>query len=328
MNRRNAIITLSALGANAGLGLSTSARSDDVYPSKQIKLMVNHAAGTILDVWGRRIAERLGQALGQTVLVENKPGAGGTLGAAMLAKSSADGYTIGLTAQAELIIGPLFYQNVGYDTLRDLIPITRLAETSAVLVVSPTLGVRTFRDLVALAKSRPGQLTAASFGNGTVTHLMVLQLRRLTGADIIHVPYKDGAAALNDVVAGHTNMMFNWVTTTKSFVDSGKLIPLLATGTKRLTPFPETLSAAEVGLPDLAISGWAGFTVPANTPRHIVSRLYTELTRVLQHSEVKTAVENAGAVMIAGTSQEFAATIRSQQRSFAELVRVTNAKLE
>ncbi len=238
MNRRNALITLSALGANTWLGLPSGAWSADAYPNKPIKLMVNHAAGTILDVWGRRIGEKLGQALRQTVVVENKPGAGGTLGAAVLAKSAPDGYTIGLTAQAELFIGPLFYPNVGYDSLRDLIPITRVAESSAVLVVSPTLGVRTFKDLIALAKAKPGQLTAASFGNGTVTHLMVLQLRRLTGADIIHVPYKDGAAALNDVVAGHTNMMFNWVTTTKGFVDTGKLVPLLATGTSRLAWIP------------------------------------------------------------------------------------------
>jgi tripartite-type tricarboxylate transporter receptor subunit TctC len=141
--------------------------------------------------------------------------------------------------------------------------------------------VRSFKDLVALAKAKPGQLTAASFGNGTVTHLMVLQLRRLAGVDIAHVPYKDGAAALNDVVAGHASMMFNWVTTTKGFIDNGKLLPLLATGAERLTPYPNTPTAVEVGMPELAITGWAGFTAPANTPRPVLDRLYSELIRIL-----------------------------------------------
>ncbi len=289
---------------------------------------MNHAAGTILDVWGRRIGEKLSQSLGQPVVVENKPGAGGTLGAAAFAKAPADGYSLGLIAQAELIIGPLFYQNVGYDTLRDFASITRLAESSAVLVVNPSLGIRSFNELIARAKEKPGQLTAASFGNGTVTHIMILQMKKLTGADIVHVPYKDGAAALNDVVAGHVSMMFNWVTTTKQFIDTGKLLPVLATGASRLSPFPNTPSAAEAGFPGLAISGWAGFALPAATPRPIFERLQSEIGQVLHSAEIKTAVDIAGATMIAKGPEEFAGVIKAEQRVFAELIRSTGATLE
>ncbi len=327
MNRRELVIALTGLGISPVLCLSNAWPADN-YPSKPIRIIVCHAAGTILDVWGRRIADKLSQALGQTVLVDNRPGAGGTLGAALLAKAPPDGYTIGLTAQAELVIGPLFYSNLSYVTLRDFAPITRLAQSPAVLVASPSLGVRSIQELIALAKSKPGQVTAASFGNGTVTHLMVLQLKRLAGIDIVHVPYKDASMALNDVVAGHTSMMFNWVTTSKGFVDSGKLVPLLATGTERLSPFPNTPSATEAGLAGLAISGWAGFTAPIGTPKPILDRLYAELMRIITGPELKIAIADAGAAVIASTPEQFTAVIKSEQRAFAELVKLTGAKIE
>jgi tripartite-type tricarboxylate transporter receptor subunit TctC len=308
--------------------LSWPACGADPYPSKPIKIVVNHAAGTVLDVYARRIANRLEQSIGQAVLVENRPGAGGTIGASHVAKSAPDGYTIALAAAAELVVAPAFYRSLPYDTLRDFAPITRAGESSAVLVVNPSLGVKTFQDLVALAKKTPGKLACASFGNGTMVQLLLLQLNRLAGVNITHVPYKDGALALSDVVAGTADMMFNWATTTDPFTKAGKLIPVIVAGTERLPSLPNVPAATELGLDGLAFKGWSAFVAPAHTPQPIIERLNRELVRALQAPEVKAHLENLGGKVTPSTPEELAAQLRAELPRAAELVRITNAHID
>ena len=298
------------------------------YPSKPIRIVVNHAAGTVLDVYARRIAYRLEQSMDQAVLVENRAGAGGTIGAASVAKAAPDGYTIALAAIAELVIAPAFYRALPYDPVRDFAPITRAAESSAVLVVNPALGVNTMQDLVAMARKAPRKLTCASAGNGTLTQLLLLQLNRLTGVDITHVPYKYAAAALSDVVGGTTDMMFNYATATDGFTRSGKLVPRVIAGTERLPSLPNVPAATELGLNGLAFKGWSAFVAPAQTPRPIIEQLNRELVRALQAPEVKAHLESLGGKVTPSTPEELAAQLRAELPRAAELVRITNAHIQ
>jgi len=315
------------LAAAAGMALPWPLHAAD-WPSKPLRLYVAHAPGTLPDVFARRIAERLQHSVGQPVIVENRPGAGGTIGATAFAKQPPDGYSIMLGTIAELAVGPGFYDNLSYDPLESFAPITRLVESAAVLVVNPVLGVRTYAELIALAKAKPGTLSCGSFGNGTITHLMALQLSRAAGVEIVHVPYKDAAAALSDVMGGQISMMFNWPTSIGTFVRSGKLVPVLATGTQRVKSLPEVPSAVEVGMPQMVILGWSGFIAPAGIARSLLDRLNREIVRAAQTQDVKGQIEAAGSTLVVGTPEAFAAEIRAEMQRAAALVKATGAKIQ
>lgn len=303
-------------------------QAQDKWPSKPIRIQVSHAAGTILDVWARRIGDRLSQNVGQPVIVENKPGAGGTLGASAFVKQPADGHSLMLAGMAELAVGPAFYGNLPYDPVKDLTPITVVAESSALLVVNPALGVRTFADLVALAKSKPGTLTCGSFGNGTISQMMLLQLNRSAGIEIVHVPYKDAAAAITDVMGGQISMMFNWPTIVKPFVDSGKLTAVLVTGKERLPAFANVQTASDVALPQMVITGWSGFVAPAGVPRSLVDQINRELLRAVDSPEIKPRIEEVGSKVVTGTPEAFAARLKAELDNAHALVKATGAKIE
>ena len=313
--------------AAAAMALSAQVRPAE-WPTKPLRLFVAHAPGTLPDVFARRIADRLQHSLGQPVIVENRPGAGGTIGATAFAKLPPDGYSIMLGTIAELAVGPGFYENLAYDPLKSFAPITRLVESAAVLVVTPALGVRTFAELIALAKAKPGTLSCGSFGNGTITQLMALQLNRAAGVEIVHVPYKDAAAALTDVMGGQISMMFNWPTSIGTFVQGGKLVPVLATGAQRVKSLPDVPSASDVGLPQMVILGWSGFIAPAGIPRTLLDRLNRELIRAAQTPEVKGQIETAGSTLVVGTPEAFAAEIRAEVQRAAALVKATGAKIQ
>ena len=315
------------LAAAATTLLPARAHADD-WPNKPLRLFVAHAPGTLPDVFARRIADRLQQSLGQPVVVENRPGAGGTIGATVFAKQPPDGYSIMLGTIAELAVGPGFYDNLSYEPLKHFAPITRLVESAAVLVVNPALGIRSFAELVAKAKANPGTLSCGSFGNGTITHLMALQLSRAAGVEIVHVPYKDAAAALTDVMGGQISMMFNWPTSIGTFVQSGRLVPVLATGTQRVKSLPEVPSAVDVGMPQMVILGWSGFIAPAGIPRSLLDRLNREIVRASQTPEVKGQIEAAGSTLVVGTPEAFAAEIRAEMQRAAALVKATGAKIQ
>lgn len=291
-------------------------------------MVVPTSAGSASDVRARQIAERLAVVLKQPVIVDNRAGAGETIGAIFVAKTAADGYTILYGTIGNLAVAPAFYPHLPYDPLKDFQPITQQNLIPPILVVSPKLGVRTFRELIALAKSKPGQLTCGSRGNGTHTQLLLLQLNRDAGIDVVHVPYKNSANALTDVVAGHIDMIFDYTPSSMPLISAGKLIPVLTVGHKRSKLLSDVPSAEEVGLPRLDHKGWSGFLVPAGTPREIVQRLNTEFVRIIRSPEVAQILVDSGGEAVGNSPEEFAAFIRSEQESLAALVKATGAKAE
>lgn len=310
-----------------GLTMLTPACADN-YPSKLIRLVVPTSAGSTSDVRARQIAERLSAALKQPVIVDNRAGAGETIAADFVAKAAPDGYTILYGTIANLAIAPAFYPNLPYDPRRDFAPITQQNLIPPILVVSPKLGVRTPRELIALAKSKPGQLTCGSRGNGTITQLLLLQLNREAGIDIVHVPYKNSANALTDVVAGHIDMIFDYTPTSMPLITAGRLVPVLTVGHKRSKLLPDVSSAEEAGLPRLEHKGWSGFLVPVGTPKDIVKRLNAELVRIVRSPELAQFMVDSGGEAVGNSPEEFAAFIRSEQESMAALVKATGARAE
>ena len=301
--------------------MANDSRADDGWPNHPLKLIVAAAAGTPNDVWGRRVAERLTKSLGQPVVLENKPGAGGTIGAAAAASAPADGYTLFLGSSAELTIAPNFYRDLPYSVERSFAPITRFLIGRSILVAYPGLGVHSTSELIALAKTSPGLLTGGSYGNGTVTHLLLEELNRAAGISVTHVPYKNGSQAITDVIAGHTSLMFDWETTSGGFIRAGKLTPLLVVGPKRKPSFPEVPTAAEAGLPDLDIWGWNAFLAPAGTPQAILERLHRELVPILNSPDYLKIAAEYGSEIATTTPDDLAALIQSEQKKRAALVR-------
>lgn len=300
------------------------------YPSKPIKIVVPVGAGSASDVRARQIGERLSQALGQPVIIENRPGAGMTLGAAYVAKSKADGYTLLYGTTADQALAPALHRDLPYDPRKDFVAIAQNSLIPPILVVNPSLGVNSMKALVELARTSPGRLTFGSWGNGTLTHLLGLQLAREAGIQIVHVPYKNAAAALNDVVAGHVSMMFDYTITCRPFIETGKLKALMTVGHKRSKLLPDVPSAAELGMPAIEHMGWSGIFAPARTPREIVDRLNTELVRILRSPELIQIIADSGGDpdAVGGSPAQVAAFVRREQETLAATVRATGMKVE
>lgn len=298
------------------------------YPGKPLRVIVPFAAGTAWDVRVRQLADTVSKSVGQPVVVENRPGAGGTLGAQVVAKSPADGYTILAGGIAELAVAPAVYATLSYDPRHDFAPITQVVFGSMILVVAPSLEVKSIEELVTLAKRQPGQLTAASYGNGTLSHLLITELGRTTGTNIVHVPYKSAPEALTDLVAGRVSMMFDFYTTSGQFIQTGKLRPLLVATARRHRALPDTPTASEVGLPTLTHQPWGGFLAPAGTPKPIIERLNREFVKAALAPSFKQSVEAAGADVVGSTPDEFAALIRKEQDDFVRLAKESGVKLE
>jgi tripartite-type tricarboxylate transporter receptor subunit TctC len=297
------------------------------WPSKPIKVVVPTGPGSSADIRARQIGDQLAKVLGKPVFIENRPGAGATIGADYVAKSPADGYTLLYGTIADQAIAPALYPSLPYNPRKDFVPIVQNALFPPQLVVNPALGVRSMKELIALAKAKPGQLMAGSWGNGSLTHLLVLQLNREAGIEISHVPYKNAASALSDVVGGHVSMMFDYIPATESLIKAGKLRPLMTVGSQRSKVLPDVPSAAEVGLPGIKHMGWSGFFAPAGTSKEIVARLHIELARIVRSPELAQIVVDSGGEVPATSSEEFAAFVRHEQDEMAEIVKSIGAKV-
>lgn len=317
----------STLGAMAASTLPQSAFAQ-TYPSSPIKLVVPHGAGSGSDVRARPIAERLGQVLGQPVVVENRAGGAGVVGTLSVVEAPPDGYTLLFGAVSELGAAPAFRDDLPYDPLKDLQPISQTAQGSTVLVVHPKFKARNVAELVSLCKTRPGTITCASGGAGSLAHLSLLDFRHLTGSDILHVPYKAAGQAHSDVIAGHSDMIFDYFVSMAGFIRGGKLRPLMHSGKVRNPAFPDIPTSAEVGLPQFDLVAWNGLLAPARTPRPIVDRLHAAFVKVMRTQEMKRIVADAGSDVVAGTPEEFGAFIRSYIEKAREVVRATGATLE
>lgn len=291
------------------------------YPSKPIRLIVPLAPGGPSDILARAMGQKLTESLKQTVIVDNRTGAGGMLGIDLAAKSPPDGYTTLLVAVATYTINASLYPKLPYDPQKDLTPVTILAGAPYILVVHPALPVRNVKQLIALAKARPGELNYSSGGAGTGPHLATEVFKANAGINVVHIPYKGAGPALNDLVAGHVQFQLANMIASLPLVQSGRLRAIAVSGSKRSTRLPDVPTIAESGIAGLDDVGGHMIMVPGATPREIIARLHQELVRVLQQPEVKVRLVNEGAEILGTPPEEAAAIIRNDIQKWAQLIR-------
>jgi tripartite-type tricarboxylate transporter receptor subunit TctC len=310
------------------LAVFATVASAQAYPSKPIKWIVPFAPGGTTDILARTIGEKLTRVLGQPVIIENKPGAGGGVGAEFTAKAPADGYTImGGTISTHAINASL-YKNLPYDPVKDFAPITLIVRLPNLLVVHPDVPANSVGELIALLKANPGKYTFASSGNGTSQHLSGELFKAMAGVDMQHIPYKGSPPALQDVVAGQVTMTFDNITTAWPLAKAGKLRALAVTTAKRSSIAPDVPTLAESGLAGYEVGSWQGVFAPAGTPPEIVKRLNAEMVKIINQPDVKEKLVGLGAEPVANTPEEFAALVKSEVVKWADVVKRSGARID
>jgi tripartite-type tricarboxylate transporter receptor subunit TctC len=298
------------------------------YPTKPIRLISPYAPGGGSDTLARVIATRLTESWGQPVIVENRPGAAGSIGAEAAAKATPDGYTILVTPNAVLTINPHIYAKLRYDPIRDFAPITVATNSPYLLVVHPGVPAANVKELIAYARAKPGQLSYSSSGNGSSTHLAGVLFSQLAGIQLLHVPYKGAAPAIVDLLGGQIQMRFSSVVPVLPHVRSGKLRALGISSAKRYGPLPEIATISESALPGFVVESWYGILAPARTPRAVVAKLNSEIVRHLNSDDMKTRMAADGAEVIGSTPEALAKWIRDDLARWAKPVKDSGARAE
>jgi tripartite-type tricarboxylate transporter receptor subunit TctC len=316
-----------AVGIVAGLALAGPAKAQD-YPSKPIRLVVPFAAGGATDVLARLVGERLTASLGQQVVVDNRPGAGGNIGSDIVARAEPDGYTILMGAVGTHAINPSLYPKMPYDPVKDFAPVTLVASVPNVLVVNPEVPAKSVQELIDLAKAKPGELNFASSGNGTSIHLSGELFKAMTGTDIVHVPYKGSGPAVTDLLGGQVQMMFDNMPSSLPHVKAGKLRALGVTSAKRSPALPEVPTIAEAGVPGYDATSWFGILAPAGTPEPVVTRLQGAIVQALGEPEMRQRMADLGAEPVGDTPAEFGQFITAELAKWAKVVNDAGVKLE
>ena len=296
------------------------------YPAKPVRFIVPFSAGGGADIVARAIAQKLGESLGQQVVVDNRTGAAAIIGTEIAAKSAPDGYTIILGQTGPNSINPGLYERLPYDALKDFAPITLTTTYPYVLVVHPSIPAKTAKELIAIAKAKPNQLTFASAGNGGANHLTAELLKSMAGISMVHVPYKASAPALIDVLGGHVSMMFDPTITAIPHVKLGKLRALGVTSLKRTAVAPELPTIAETGLPGFESIGWHGILAPAATPREIIARLNTDIVNVLRSPEIRTRFAEQGAEPVGNTPEQFLEFLKADLEKWAKVIKAAGVR--
>jgi len=291
------------------------------YPSKPIRYIVPFPAGGGQDLVVRALAPRMSEALGQTVIVDNRPGAATMVGAELAAKSPPDGYTVFNGSNTTLAINPNLYSKVPYDPIKDFVAVTQIASLPNLLVVHPSLPVRTVKELAALARNRPGQLNYGSSGTGTPAQLAGVMFGDEAHAKLVHVPYRGSSQALTALISGETQMMFGSMTSTLPFVKSGRLRAIAVTGAKRSLAAPDVPTVAEAAFPGFEAVTWYGLFVPAGTPAAIVSKLNAEVVKVLRAPDFRDWLVAQGADPVGSTPDELAAFVKTELVKYAKIVK-------
>jgi len=304
-----------------------TAAAQTAYPARPVRFIVPSAAGGGTDIIARAISLKLAESLGQPFVVENRPGAGQMIGIELAAKSPADGYTI-LMAASTLAINPIMYKKVPYDPVRDFAPITQAATLPNVLVVHPSLPVKSVAELIAYAKANPGKLNFASAGIGTSPQMSIELLKSMAGIDMVHIPYKGTSPGVVDLLAGQVLVMAPNVLTALPHIKAGKLRALAVTSTKRTEALPEVPTVAEAGLPGYDSTQWYGVLAPAGTQPQIVARLHGEIVRALRDPEVGKRLAADGADAVGSSPEEFAAFIKSESEKWAKVASAAGIKPE
>ncbi|HET7672694.1 MAG TPA: tripartite tricarboxylate transporter substrate binding protein [Burkholderiales bacterium] len=296
------------------------------YPTKPVRFVVPYAAGGATDLIARTIGEKLSASLGQPVVVDNRPGAATLVGAQFVAKAEPDGHTLLMATSTTLAINASLYSKLPYDPVKDFAPISLVIQHPFVLLVNPAVPANSVKELVALAKSKPGQLAYASGGSGSFPHLAMAMFQSMTGIDVIHVPYKGSAPALTDLMGGQIAMMFD--NTALNYVKGGKIRALAVTTKQRLSVMPDVPTLAEAGVPGYELAAWQGVIAPAGTPRPVVDRLNGEIVKLLQLPDVQARLTADGGQIITSTPDQFAAHIKTEIGRFAKVVKDSGAKVE
>jgi tripartite-type tricarboxylate transporter receptor subunit TctC len=297
------------------------------YPERPVRVIVTFPAGGGTDIVARMVFQKVAERSGATFVIDNRGGAGGTIGTELAAKSPADGYTL-VVVSGSHTINPSLYKKLPYDTVRDFAPVTLLVTGPGLLVVHPSLPARTVRQLIALAKERPGQLLFASAGNGTPPHLAAELFKHMTGTNIVHIPYKGNAQAMTDLIAGQVSLSFPTIPSALPHVQAGKLRALGVTSARRSSALPEVPAIAEAGVPGYEGSAWYGVLAPAGTPQGIIGRWQYELHNTLRLPELRDKLIAQGLEPVANTSAEFAAIIALEITKWSKVVAASGAKVE
>ena len=317
-----------SLAATLAILAPHAARAADAYPAKPVRFVVAFPPGGGTDIIARAIAQKLAERIAQQVVVDNRPGAGGNIGTDIVAKSAPDGYTMLMGSAGPLAINASLFGKMPFDPIKDLAPVTLAASTPNVLVVHPSLRAATVKELIALAKARPGEINFASSGHGTPAHLAGELFDSMAGVKMVHVPYKGAAPALADLLGGQVQLMFSTMPPALPHVKDGKLRALAVTSAKRSPAAPDLPTLDEIALPGFEANTWHGVVVPAGTPATIVARLNREIVAILHLPDVVERFSSQGAEALGSTPEEFAAYIRSETLKWAKVVRDSGAKAE
>jgi tripartite-type tricarboxylate transporter receptor subunit TctC len=291
------------------------------YPSHPIRLIVPFPPGGSTDILARALGEKLAQGLAQPVVIDNRPGAGGSIGAEAVARAAPDGYTLMMGHLGTLAVNPSIYKSLPYDPVKSFAPVSLMAIVPSVLVVNPSLPVASAAELIAYAKAHPGKLAYGSAGSGSTSHLTTEYFKLVTGTDILHVPYKGVGPMLTDLVSGQLSMGLNGAPAVMQHVNTGRLRALAVTSLKRLEALPKVPTLDEAGVPGFDASGWYGVVAPAGTPQAIVARLNGEIGRAMQTPELRARLDSEGALPAPGTPEEFGVFIRAEIARWAAVLK-------
>ena len=320
-------IIRAALIAAVLTGAAATAGAQGAYPVKPIRFILPVAASSTSDTLSRMIATQLSERLGQQIIIDNQPGAGGNLGVPLAARAPADGYTMLLISSAQAI-SPSIYPKLTYDLLRDFAPVTQLTAGLYMLVVHPSVPVRSVKELIALARARPGQLTFGSAGTGTGTHLTGELLKASAKIDLLHVPYRGMGPATGELLGGQLSMVFSGLPSGIPHMKSGKVRALGVTSASRSKAAPELPTLAEAGLPGFESTTWQGLAVPAATPREIINRLHAESVKVVHSEDTRARLAAMGTDPVGSSPEQFAGYVKSETAKWGKLIRAIGLRLE
>jgi tripartite-type tricarboxylate transporter receptor subunit TctC len=298
------------------------------FPTKPVRLIVPFPAGGGSDVVGRILAQKLSERLGQPVFVDNRPGAGGSIGTEAAVRATPDGYTMVLASTSEIAVNPAIYSKLGYDPVNDLAPVAMVASTPMVVIVSPSLPVKSIGELVSLARAKPGEINVASAGNGSFTHLAAELFRSMTGLTWTHVPYKGAPPAITDLASGRAQVMFSTMPAAMGSIKGGLVKPIAVSSPARAATLPDVPTVAESGVPGYEPAYWYGVFVPAATPKDIVARLADAVGESVQSPDVGASLANQGASSASMRPQEFAQYVKAEAAKWGKVVRDAGAKLD
>ena len=319
--------TIAALALTGLLAVDAASRADETYPSKPIRFILPQPAGGAVDLLARSIGERLSESMGQPVIVENMPGANGSLAAGQVARAMPDGHTLFFAVDSNLVINPHLYKNLSYDSFRDFIPISVVAKVHMFLVANPKVEANSVRELIAFAKAHPGKLSYASIGFGTSSHMGMELFKNMTATDITLVSYRGTAPAMTDIVSGVVDVMFTGPPSAKAMSEAGKVKLLAVTSLERSSTMPSVPTLTEAGVPGFQIASWFGVLAPARTPRAVVDKLAREMNKAVKDPRFSERMTAQGMQIVGNSSDEMSAMMQAETRQWAELIKTTGTQI-